>query len=144
MADKYKSLQFDITKNIKDLEINAGFIHGLDDVLLYFMGNVIDDPSTIPATFEKFKLLLEAANTNEDQEKLKEIKFDMKERMLYTIFAIHQLLKAKALEQNLAVEKETNISPEDMQKYMAALLEEEGSPSEKLKKVMSLVDKKLS
>ena len=141
MSDYVKpGITFDLTKNVKDLEINTGFILGLDDVILYFIANVIDDPSTIGATFAKFKELL----TNGIDEK-KPLEFNHKERMLYTIFSIQQLLKAKAIEQNLHVELESKVTQDDIKNYMMNVMSsKDNKADEKIESIMSLVKPKLS
>ncbi len=133
-------ITFDLTKNIKDLEINTGFILGLDDVVLYFIANVIDDPSTIGKTFAKFKELL--SNGFDEN---KPLEFNHKERMLYTIFSIQQLLKAKAIEQNLHIELESKITQDDIKNYMMNVMSsEDDKANEKIESLMSLVKPKSS
>ena len=141
MSDYVKpGITFDLTKNVKDLEINTGFILGLDDVILYFIANVIDDPSTIGETFAKFKELL----TNGIDEK-KPLEFNHKERMLYTVFSIQQLLKAKAIEQNLHVELESKVTQDDIKNYMMNVMSsKDNKADEKIESIMSLVKPKLS
>ena len=39
---------YDLTKNITGLEINTGFILGLDAILMHYISNVIEDPTTLP------------------------------------------------------------------------------------------------
>lgn len=141
MSDYIKpGITFDLTKNVKDLEINTGFILGLDDVILYFISNVLDDPSSIATIFGKFKKML----AGEYDEK-NPIEFTHKERMLYTIFSIHQLLKAKAIEQNLQIELESKVTQEDVKAYMMNMMSSEDSEaSKKIDSLMSLVKPKSS
>lgn len=141
MAEYLKATHtYDLTKNIKDLEINTGFILGLDAILLFYIGNVVEDPSTLPATFKKFEAIIKGEATDENP-----IELDYIERQLYTLFALQQLLKAKAKEQNLEIELESKVTEDDMLDYMkAAMNGEDEKVSEKLSKIQELIKPKLS
>ena len=141
MAEYLKATHtYDLTKNIKDLEINTGFILGLDAILLFYIGNVVEDPSTLPATFKKFEAIIKGEATDENP-----IELDYVERQLYTLFALQQLLKAKAKEQNLEIELESKVTQADMLDYMkAAMNGEDEKVSEKLSKIQELIKPKLS
>jgi hypothetical protein len=141
MAEYLKATHtYDLTKNIKDLEINTGFILGLDAILLFYIGNVVEDPSTLPATFKKFEAIIKGEATDENP-----IELDYVERQLYTLFALQQLLKAKAKEQNLEIELESKVTEADMLDYMrAAMNGEDEKVSEKLSKIQELIKPKLS
>ena len=141
MAEYLKATHtYDLTKNIKDLEINTGFILGLDAILLFYVGNVVEDPSTLPATFKKFEAIIKGEATDENP-----IELDYVERQLYTLFALQQLLKAKAKEQNLEIELESKVTEADMLDYMrAAMNGEDEKVSEKLSKIQELIKPKLS
>lgn len=141
MAEYLKATHtYDLTKNIKDLEINTGFILGLDAILLFYIGNVVEDPSTLPATFKKFEAIIKGEVTDENP-----IELDYVERQLYTLFALQQLLKAKAKEQNLEIELESKVTEADMLDYMrAAMNGEDEKVSEKLSKIQELIKPKLS
>ena len=141
MAEYLKATHtYDLTKNIKDLEINTGFILGLDAILLFYIGNVVEDPSTLPATFKKFEAIIKGEATDENP-----IELDYVERQLYTLFAIQKLLKAKAKEQNLEIELESKVTEADMLDYMrAAMNGEDEKVSEKLLKIQELIKPKLS
>lgn len=141
MAEYLKATHtYDLTKNIKDLEINTGFILGLDAILLFYIGNVVEDPSTLPATFKKFEAIIKGEATDENP-----IELDYIERQLYTLFALQQLLKAKAKEQNLEIELESKVTEADMLDYMkAAMNGEDEKVSEKLSKIQELIKPKLS
>jgi len=129
---------YDLTKNIKDIEINTGFILGLNDILMFFISNIVKDPSTLSDTFKKFEKLITGDNPED-------IQLDRVERQIYTIFAIQQLLKAKAKEQNLEIKVESKITQEDISAYVKDLMDDdiEGA-EEKLAKIEKLVKPKLS
>jgi len=142
MSDTNKKLTasttYDLTKNIKDIEVNTGFILGLDAILLYFISNVVEDPSTLTTTFKKFDLIL----TNNTEEP---IELSMVERYLYTLFALQQLFKAKAKEQNLEIPVETEATQEDMLAYMKSILaNDQEDAAVKLKKIQDLTKIKSS
>jgi len=140
MADYLEATHtYDLTKNIKDIEINTGFILGLDAILMYYVANIVEDPSTLPVTFRKFEGIIKGEDTEENP-----IELDYIERQLYTLFALQQLLKAKAREQNLEVPVESKVTKEDVTAYMKAVMNDDSSAEEKLKKIESLMTPKSS
>ena len=129
---------YDLSKNIKDIEINTGFILGLNDVLIFYITSVVKDASTLTDTFKKFEKLI----TNDKPE---EVKLDSVERQIYTIFALQQLLKAKAKEQNLEIPVESKITQEDLSNYMTSLMDGDNeAANKKLEQIQKLVTPKLS
>ena len=129
---------YDLTKNIKDIEINTGFILGLNDVLMFYITSIVKDASTLTDTFKKFEKLI----TNDKPE---EVKLDSVETQIYTIFALQQLLKAKAKEQNLEIPLESKITQEDISNYMTSLMDGDNeTANKKLKQIQKLVTPKLS
>ena len=140
MADYLKaSNTYDLTKNIKDIEINTGFILGLDSILMYYIGNIIEDPTTLPSTFKKFEAIIKGEATDDNS-----IELDYIERQLYTLFALQQLLKAKAKEQNLEIPVETKVTKEQVTEYMRSVINEDGKADEKLQKIAELITPKSS
>lgn len=131
---------YDLTKNIKDLEINTGFILGLDAILLFYIGNIVEDPSTLPQTFKKFEAIIKGEASDENP-----INLDYVERQLYTLFALQQLLKAKAKEQNLEVALESQVTKEQVSEYMKSVMNQDDENStQKFEAIMSLIKPKLS
>lgn len=129
---------YDLTKNIKDIEINTGFILGLNDVLMFYITSIVKDASTLTDTFKKFQKLI----TNDKPE---EIKLDSVETQIYTIFALQQLLKAKAKEQNLEIPLESKVTKEDLSNYMTSLMDGDNeTANKKLEQIQKLVTPKLS
>lgn len=141
MAEYLKATHtYDLTKNIKDLEINTGFILGLDAILLYYIGNIVEDPSTLPTTFKKFEAIIKGEASDENP-----IELDFIERQLYTLFALQQLLKAKAKEQNLEVPLESQVTKEQVSEYMKDLMNEDAEgATQKFEAIMSLIKTKSS
>jgi len=140
MADYLKATHtYDLTKNIKDIEINTGFILGLDSILMYYIGNIIEDPTTLPSTFKKFEAIIKGEATDDNS-----IELDYIERQLYTLFALQQLLKAKAKEQNLEIPVETKVTKEQVTEYMRSVINEDGKADEKLQKIAELITPKSS
>jgi hypothetical protein len=128
---------YDLTKNIKDIEINTGFILGLNDILMFYITSVVKDASTLKGTFEKFEKLI-------TKDKPEEIKLDSVETQIYTIFALQQLFKAKAKEQNLEIPLESKITQEDLSNYMTALMDGDNeAANKKLEQIQKLVTPKL-
>lgn len=130
---------YDLTKNIKDIEINTGFILGLDAILMYYIANIIEDPSTLPATFKKFEAIVKGEASDENPIELSYI-----ERQLYTLFALQQLLKAKAKEQNLEIPLESKVTQDDLANYMKAVMNNDSSAEDKLAKIQELIKPKSS
>lgn len=129
---------YDLTKNIKDIEINTGFILGLNDVLIFYITSVVKDASTLSDTFKKFQKLI-------SNDKPEEVKLDAIETQIYTIFALQQLLKAKAKEQNLEIPVDSKITQEDLTNYMTAIMNGDAEAAEKkLQQIQKLVKPKLS
>jgi|14BtaG_2_1085337.scaffolds.fasta_scaffold00148_3 hypothetical protein len=140
----YKNgIVYDLTKNIKDLEINTGFIMGLNDILLYWMTNILPDVAKLPATLEKFKTII----TSEDPSK-EHITLSVEEKMLYTLYALQMLLKQKAKEQNLELESKTEVTEENLKEYLASFVDKtiDGNkdPKSALSDIMTVINNKSS
>lgn len=120
MSDKKVPLAdiYDLSKNVKNVEINTGFILGLERLLLYFITDVIEDKASIKPMFEKFEQLL----TTKEPEKFQ---FTEMESNVYTLFALQQLLRSLAFEQNLVKKSETTISKEEAKDLFKAYLEKD-------------------
>tara|TARA_R110000868_G_scaffold183177_4_gene424358 strand:+ start:573 stop:998 length:426 start_codon:yes stop_codon:yes gene_type:complete len=131
---------YDLTKNIKDIEVNTGFILGLDAVLMYYITNIIKDPSTLAATFKKFEIILSGK-----MDETNPVVLDHIERQVYTLFALQQLFKAKAKEQNLEVPMESKVTKDDITEYLKSIMEDdEVAAAEKLTQIEALISKKSS
>lgn len=129
---------YDLTKNIKDIEINTGFILGLNDILMFYITSVVKDASTLSDTFKKFEKLI-------SNDKPEEVKLDAIETQIYTIFALQQLFKAKAKEQNLEIPVDSKITQEDLNNYMTAIMDGDSEAAEKkLQQIQKLVKPRLS
>jgi hypothetical protein len=116
--EKYSAGEvYDLTQNLKGLEINTGFILGLERILVYFLTKVIEDKSTIPPMFKKFEELL-SPNTAGNPPQLTEM-----EAHIYTLFALQQLLRASAYDQNLVRKVENAIKDEDIKDFLKAYVE---------------------
>lgn len=134
------TVTYDLTKNIKDLEINTGFILGLDAILMYYFANVVEDPSTLATTFKKFDVILSGEKDSTKIPTLTEI-----ERQIYTLFAIQQLLKAKAKEQNLEVALESKVTKDDVTEYLKLIMNDDSENAQaKLEKIQALITTKSS
>lgn len=140
----YKNaIVYDLTKNIKDLEINTGFIMGLNDVLLYWMTNILPDVAKLPLTLEKFKTIL----TSEDPSK-EHVTLSVEEKMLYTLYALQMLLKQKAKEQDLEVKSTTEVTEANLQDYLAEFVKKTATDGKDSKgaitDIMSVIKNKSS
>ena len=135
MSEKLKlNNTYDLTKNITGLEINTGFILGLDAILMHYITEIIEDPKTLPQTFQKFEDIITGKHDDENP-----VELDLFERHMYTLFAIQQLLKAKAHEQGLEVPLETQATKEDLQEYMDATLNNDlEKAAKKLKEIQDM------
>ena len=141
MSDYLKANHtYDLSKNITGIEVNTGFILGLDAVLMYYFANIVEDPATLPETFKKFETLLTSENPKETN-----VELDYIERQIYTLFALQQLFKAKAKEQNLEIPLESEVTTEDLTNYMKAIMNDnESDAMAKLEKIQSLIKEKKS
>jgi len=141
MANYLKSTNtYDLTKNIKGIEINTGFILGLDAILLYYIANIVKDPTTLTDTFKKFELIITDKADDNNYPVLNEI-----EKQIYTLFALQQLLKAKAKEQKLEIELESKVTQEDVTEYLKNIMDNDNENAEiKIKQIQSLITKKSS
>ena len=141
MADYLKATNtYDLTKNVTGIEMNTGFILGLDSVLMYYITNIVKDPSTLSETFKKFEKIISNDFDPENPPVL-----DLIERQLYTLFAIQQLLKAKAKEQNLEIPLESKVTQEDVAEYIKNMMSDDTeAATKKLAEIEKLITKKSS
>jgi hypothetical protein len=106
---------------------------------MFYIGNIIKDPATLPATFKKFEKII-----SDDVSEENPIELDYLERHMYTLFALQQLLKAKAKEQNLEVPLKSEVTKEHLTEYMRSIIDDDGTAEERLKKIESLIKPKSS
>ena len=136
MSDYLKANHtYDLSKNITGIEVNTGFILGLDAVLMYYFANIVEDPATLPATFKKFERIIKGEDPNDKANELSYI-----ERQIYTLFALQQLFKAKAKEQNLEIPMKSEVTKKDLENYMQAIMNnDEAAAKDKLSKIEALL-----
>lgn len=126
---------WDYTKNIKDLEVNTGYISGIENILMFYITNIVEDPSTLAVTFNKFNAILKNEVKEEDKIELSDI-----ERHMYILFSLLQLFKIKAYEQKLNVKIESNVTKEQLQEYLMDVMKgDDATAKEKLDNIMSLM-----
>jgi hypothetical protein len=106
---------YDLTQNIKNVEVNTGFILGLERIILYFITDLIEDKTTIPGMFKKFESLL-----SQNKEESESVNLNLFESHVYTLFALQQLLRSHAYEQNLVSKVETDVNNEEIESLMEA------------------------
>ena len=116
---------YDLTKNVTGLEINTGFILGLERIILFILTEHFPDKSVIPVMFNKFEQLL--TSDNPEQVKLEEL-----EAHVYTLFALQQLLRAAAFEQNLVQKSESTIDEAKIKDILQAYMDNDSSKVTKL------------
>ena len=105
---KYKPTNtYDFKKTVK-VELNPTFIQGLENILVFYMTNVYDNPVKIPYLFEAFEALISG---NKDKIKDESIlDFSPVESHMFIIFSLQQLLKYEAEKQGLVVERKEDES----------------------------------
>lgn len=131
---------YDLTKNIKDIEINTGFILGLDAIIMFYISNIVEDPSTLASTFKKFEMILKGEDDKENP-----LELDFIERQMYTLFAMQQLLKAKAKQQNLQIPLESKVTKNDLTEYMKMMIKgDEEAANKKIQQIEELIKPKSS
>lgn len=106
---------YDLTQNIKNVEVNTGFILGLERIILYFITDLIEDKTTIPGMFKKFESLL-----SQNKEESESVNLNLFESHVYTLFALQQLLRSHAYEQNLVSKVETDVNNKEIESLMEA------------------------
>ena len=117
MDNKINALpeSYDLTQNIKNVEVNTGFILGLERIILYFITDLIEDKTSIPDMFKKFEKLLST-----DRKEAESVNLNSVESNVYTLFALQQLLRSHAYEQNLVTKNKVNISNQEIEDLMQA------------------------
>lgn len=120
---------YDLSKNITDIQINPGFILGLDNVLVRYITDVYEDTANLVDLFKKFGKVLSG------DLKPEELKLNQVESEIYTIFFLQQLLKSYALKQGL-ISESTKPDADLMKQMLEPLVEN----SEKLDKITQLVN----
>jgi hypothetical protein len=128
---------WDYSKNITGIEVNTAFITGLENILFFYIANIVEEPSSLAETFKKFETILK----NEVKEG-ETIELSDKERHMYTLFSLLQLFKIKAYEQKLNVKIESNVTKEQLQEYLMDVMKgDDATAKEKLDNIMSLMKK---
>ena len=126
---------WDYTKNITGLEVNTAFITGLENILMYYVTNIVEDPSTLAVTFKKFEAILKNEVKEENPIELSDI-----ERQMYTLFSLLQLFKIKGYEQKLNVKIESTVTKQQLEEYMKDIMDgNQEAAKEKLEKIMSMM-----
>ena len=126
---------WDYTKNITGLEVNTAFITGLENILMYYVTSIVEDPSTLAVTFKKFEAILKNEVKEENPIELSDI-----ERQMYTLFSLLQLFKIKGYEQKLNVKIESTVTKQQLEEYMNDIMDgNQDAEKEKLKKIMSMM-----
>lgn len=112
MAKKYykPTNTYDYTKSI-DIRVNTSYITGLENILMYFFTNIIEDPRLIPATFEKFEKIAEAMETGKVDPKHA---LDTVESMLFTLWTLQSSMKEEAYNKGYIIESTEEYSEEDI------------------------------
>lgn len=108
---------YDLTQNVKGAEINTGFILGLERILIYFLTEVVEDKASIPSMFKKFEELLTPEKAQNPPQ------FTEVEANIYTIFALQQLLRSLAYEQNLVKKLNNSVKESDVEALLKAYVE---------------------
>lgn len=126
---------WDYTKNITGLEVNTAFITGLENILMYYVTSIVEDPSTLAVTFKKFEAILKNEVKEENPIELSDI-----ERQMYTLFSLLQLFKIKGYEQKLNVKIESTVTKQQLEEYMKDIMDgNQDAAKEKLEKMMSMM-----
>jgi hypothetical protein len=122
---------YDQTKSITGIEVSAAYIEAFQRILSEMILDA-EDPSLLPATFEKFNKIAELKEGDEPPQ----FEINLYESNLYTLFSLLQLLKFKAKEQGLEIHTETTATKKDMEE-LSNLVTKGADVSEKLKEINS-------
>jgi hypothetical protein len=122
---------YDLSKNITGAEINTGFILGLERIIIYFITEVITDKTTIQPMFEKFDQLLTG------KAKPADLSLSETEANVYTVFALQQLLRSLAFEQDLVKKTKVEITKEEAKSLFKAYVDKDAG---KIKEYISKIE----
>ena len=135
MADDklHSQITYDFTKDIKDIDINPAYIHGLQRITNTTIINS-DRGADMPGIFAKFEEIV-TQHTKPEEGKVA-IVLDEFEADIYTLFSLIQLLKYKAHEQGLEIETETTVTKDELVD-LAKMIEKGEDITETLKNINS-------
>lgn len=135
MADDklHSQITYDFTKDIKDIDINPAYIHGLQRITNTAIINS-DRGADMPGIFAKFEEIV-TQHTKPEEGKVA-IVLDEFEADIYTLFSLIQLLKYKAHEQGLEIETETTVTKDELVD-LAKMIEKGEDITEALKHINS-------
>ena len=135
MADDklHSQITYDFTKDIKDIDINPAYIHGLQRITNTAIINS-DRGADMPGIFAKFEEIV-TQHTKPEEGKVA-IVLDEFEADIYTLFSLIQLLKYKAHEQGLELETETTVTKDELVD-LAKMIEKGEDITEALKNINS-------
>ena len=102
---------------IKNIQISGGYIYALENLFLYFILNLHEDPKQIPSFFSRF----EEYNKAKLEGKEPKSEFSEIESHMFTIYMLLQILKANAQQQNLQTIGKVEIPTDSMNGYLEAL-----------------------
>jgi|TARA_R110002096_G_scaffold84333_3_gene194731 hypothetical protein len=135
MADDklHSQITYDFTKDIKDIDINPAYIHGLQRITNTAIINS-DRGADMPGIFAKFEEIV-TQHTKPEEGKVA-IVLDEFEADIYTLFSLIQLFKYKAHEQGLELETETTVTKDELVD-LAKMIEKGEDITEALKHINS-------
>tara|TARA_R110000772_G_scaffold219720_1_gene330279 strand:+ start:1622 stop:2047 length:426 start_codon:yes stop_codon:yes gene_type:complete len=135
MADDklHSQITYDFTKDIKDIDINPAYIHGLQRITNTAIINS-DRGADMPGIFAKFEEIV-TQHTKPEEGKVA-IVLDEFEADIYTLFSLIQLFKYKAHEQGLELETETTVTKDELFN-LAKMIEKGEDVTEALKHINS-------
>lgn len=135
MADDklHSQITYDFTKDIKNIDINPAYIHGLQRITNTAIINS-DRGADMPGIFAKFEEIV-TQHTKPEEGKVA-IVLDEFEADIYTLFSLIQLFKYKAHEQGLELETETTVTKDELVD-LAKMIEKGEDITEALKHINS-------
>jgi len=135
MADDklHSQITYDFTKDIKGIDINPAYIHGLQRITNTAIINS-DRGADMPGIFAKFEEIV-TQHTKPEEGKVA-IVLDEFEADIYTLFSLIQLFKYKAHEQGLELETETTVTKDELVN-LAKMIEKGEDITEALKHINS-------
>ncbi len=131
---------YDYTKSV-NIDINTSYIEGLDNIIRYFLLNIVEDPTTIPQTFQRFATVLEGKKLDNQLTPV--------ESMIFILYTIVTELKSKAKEAGYERDNENDESytHDEVVDGLKTILNEKGHDVDetKVKSLLSILqNKKLS
>ena len=140
MSEENQNLEstvtYDFSKVITGITVSTAYISGISRILTDMVTDY-PNPAGLPKLFKKFGTIMQLQDGEEISDETREnIKLDINESNIYTLFSLLQLLRFLAKEQGLEILTETTATKDDL-KDLADLVTAGKSTADKIKEINS-------